>query len=819
MSYFGVARHVPHATDGARRARRARIDPHAHPRSVREGAVVKAWSCGRFVASVVAGAVLAACSAAQVEKTYVPPSLEAGVDATAPAADAGDARPDAGPAHIPDAGTWSDARAVHVCPVRYRWTPRAGENPRRVALAGSFNAFALPGQALERFPGEVAFTTTLNLAPGSYAYKVVVDGDWRLDEGEGRRIYEAGVENSMLVVADCNYPSVEVVVTHTARAGRNQGRFSATFRAIKAETGAPVQELRVVDRHDFGASAPVTVPVDPATGEARIELGPLADGRHSLDVTVADALGRRSAVRHLVTWIEETPFAWRDGVIYMAMIDRFADGDSAGNPTPIAGVDPRADFQGGDLWGLRDQVRAGTLDRLGGRAVWLSPFHRNPAGAYLASNGSTRVSGYHGYWPVKAREVDPRIGGEAALRAFVKEAHAHGIRVLQDFVVNHVHQEHEYVQSHPDWFRTGCVCGTPGCDWTGRRIDCLFAPYLPDVNWSVPAAAEQFVEDASFWLDSFELDGLRVDAVKHVEDAAAQNLAAMVRSRFEGAGTRMFLTGETAMGWSECTPPQCPGNEENYGTIRRYLGPHGLDGQFDFVLFHAVTGSVFAYEDRGLAHLDYWTRASLATYQQDAIMTPYVGSHDTTRFATMATYRGQPGFPRGDAFRQWDAAPTAPADAAAHARHRLAFSWLLTIPGAPLIYYGDEYGETGASDPNNRVAWRGAGALSSDERTTRTHLEKLGQARAELAPLRHGDYKMIVSSDDFLVFSRTTSAGEAAVVLLARTAGARHVALPPALASQIRTPLRDRLTGAVVPLVGSALDVNLPAHGAMVLAP
>ena len=536
-------------------------------------------------------------------------------------------------------------------------------------------------------------------------------------------------------------------------------------------------------------------------------------------MTVTDAAGRASETVHLVTWVEAERFAWNDAVIYMAMIDRFADGDASSNAAPIGGVDRRADFQGGDLWGLRDAVRSGTFDRLGVRALWLSPFHRNPQGAYNAADGVTKVTGYHGYWPVKAREVDPRIGGADALKALVKEAHAHGIRILQDFVVNHVHQEHEYVQAHPEWFRTGCVCGTANCDWTTHRLDCLFASYLPDVNWSVPAASRAFVEDASYWLDTFELDGLRVDAVKHVEDAAVRNLVAMARSRFEGAGTRVFLTGETAMGWSECTAPNCPGNDENYGTINRYLGAQGLDGQFDFVLFHAATASVFAYEDRGLAHADYWTKASLISYPADAIMTPYIGSHDTSRFATVATYRGQPGFSRGEAFRQWDAPAAVAADAEAFGRTRGALAWLLTIPGAPLLYYGDEYGAVGAADPNNRAAWRGAATLSAEETTTRGLVEKLGQARMELPALRRGGYRTLVATDDFLAFSRELPTGEAAVVALARTAGARRVVLPPSLAARFSGSLRDRLSGAVVPVSSNALALTLPAHGAMVLAP
>ena len=64
--------------------------------------------------------------------------------------------------------------------------------------------------------------------------------------------------------------------------------------------------------------------------------------------------------------------------------------------------------------------------------------------------------------------------------------------------------------------------------------------------------------------------------------------------------------GETAMGWSDCADP-C--NDENYGTISRYIGPFGLDGQFDFVLYHGVSYRTFAYGDKGMLHADYWIAA------------------------------------------------------------------------------------------------------------------------------------------------------------------------------------------------------------------
>ena len=81
---------------------------------------------------------------------------------------------------------------------------------------------------------------------------------------------------------------------------------------------------------------------------------------------------------------------------------------------------------------------------------------------------------------------------------------------------------------HPDWFRSDCVCAIdPGCGWSERPLDCLFAPYLPDINWRVRDAERQFVADAVYWVAEYGVDGYRIDAVKHVERTFLQALRAV----------------------------------------------------------------------------------------------------------------------------------------------------------------------------------------------------------------------------------------------------------------------------------------------------
>ncbi|MEO6420430.1 MAG: alpha-amylase family glycosyl hydrolase [Polyangiaceae bacterium] len=550
----------------------------------------------RVLLFAAAALSFAACNADSSDG-YMPPSVglnDAGSEGSV--GEGGLPLGDAGPGEV----------TAVSCTTTFHYVPPAGRIVHGAQLTGEWNAFAKPGVAMTGPAADGSFTAGIELPAGLVGYKLLLDGTYEMDPGARLRKWAGGVENSAVRIPDCHVPALSLTDKALTRAAAGQGRFVANVHYIDAAdlAGIDPASVKATLRKDDVAS-PATVKVDGT--HLSIDAPSLADGKYTILVSANDKRGIAAKPLRLVFWVESAPFDWHDAVIYMAMTDRMKDGDPSNNMAPIAGVDPRVQFQGGDFDGVRSVIASGALDQLGVRAIWLTPLQTNPQGAFAAADGIHQVTGYHGYWPIKGREVEARLGGEVALKKLVKEAHAHGIRILQDFVVNHVHKEHEYFTAHPEWFRTGCQCGTANCDWTEHRLDCLFADYLPDVNWTVPAVGEQYGDDAVYWLDTFDLDGLRMDAVKHVEDVATVNLSARIRDEFEAAGTKVFLTGETAMGWSDCGLA-C--NQSQYDTISHYIGPNDLDGQFDFVLYAAVPYNVFDSSAKGFIHADYWTQAS-----------------------------------------------------------------------------------------------------------------------------------------------------------------------------------------------------------------
>ena len=613
-----------------------------------------------------------------------------------------------------------------------------------LTYTGSATAVQLVGEwdwdtPLEMNLANGVWTVDLDAPEGLYCYKFVVDGTYIFDPANPERVYCDDIENSLLRVDDHLRPQYSANIVGD--------ELHVVYHA--GSSGAS---------HDGTPSALSGATWDGASSTWTLDLTQLEDGKHSLLVEGFDVEGNPAYDLLVPFWRgPHASFVWEDALIYMVMTDRFVNANMS-NDGVATGAAQGADWQGGDFAGVTEKIESGYFADLGVNALWLTPFNTAANGTGKAADGVHDVAAFHGYWPTEARGVEPRLGTPEELHAMVDAAHDAGIRVMMDFVVNHVHEDHEYFEAHPEWFNAGCICGQANCDWTEHRLDCQFTAYMPDVNWKNRNASEQFIADALWWMETYDLDGARIDAVKHVENLAVSNLVAQINERFETVGTDVYLKGETAMGWSGHS---LEANQAQYDAINAYMGPEGLDGQADFVLYHAVVDNVFVSGNENYQHLDYWTNRSQDQYTAGSLMVPYVGSHDVSRL----TSRADSG--TGDAYNQWaeDGLPGQPGDVSAYHAALQAYGWLLTTPGAPLLYYGDEYGEYGGADPDNRHMYRNESEWSGNEASLYENISQLGQLRLDSIALRQGAYSTRLSMANLLVYNMTHDDQTMSVVL------------------------------------------------------
>tara|TARA_B100001741_G_scaffold112163_1_gene92152 strand:- start:1445 stop:3835 length:2391 start_codon:yes stop_codon:yes gene_type:complete len=564
------------------------------------------------------------------------------------------------------------------------------------------------------------WSASVPLSEGLYCYKFIVDGQYIFDPNNSYRGFCDGIENSVIRVGEIAPLSHQII--------------GDKLVVSSIENPNP--------SHDFIQNAQVW----------ELDLTTLPDGKHNI---ILNADGKESLA---VFWTgPNADFIWDDALIYMVMTDRFVNGNTS-NDGPSTGAEPEADWMGGDLEGITQMIDSGYFNDMGVNVLWISPFNTNPNGSYIAADGQHQVSGYHGYWPIEPRQIDPRFGTEQDLEQMIDTAHDAGIRVMADFVINHVHEDHVYAQEHPEWFNQGCICGTSECGWDERRLDCLFMDYMPDLDWKNRNASEQMISDALWWAETFDLDGLRVDAVKHVDEHAISNLATRINERFEATGNDFYLKGETAMGWSGHSLEE---NAEQYGTINRYIGNNSLDGQADFVLYHAVVDNVFTTGNMDYYHLDYWTNRSQDQYVEGAVMVPYLGSHDSSRY--LSRIEGD-----GTQWNQWEEQnlPNTPSSQS-YQNAEQGIAWLLTTPGAPMIYMGDEFGQHGGADPDNRrmIGELLPDNLSSQQIELQSFTQSLANIRLENEVLRRGHYSTFHVEQDLLAFEMSDEDNSLLIIL------------------------------------------------------
>jgi len=419
---------------------------------------------------------------------------------------------------------------------------------------------------------------------------------------------------------------------------------------------------------------------------------------------------------------------WRDAVLYFVMIDRFANGNP-GNDQPVGGLETPAEYQGGDFVGLRQKIEEGYFDQLGINAIWITSPLDNADFRGWGSDGH-QYSGYHGYWPRDLDIVENRLGTEAELKAVVDAAHAHNINVIVDYVMNHVADDSPVYAQHPGWFWPNdngaggdCLCGG-GCNWDDPfdRKRCWFTSYLPDFDFRNDDARRYSVANAIDWAKRIGADGYRLDAIKHVEDAWLTDLRARLNG--EVAWDQVFyLVGETYTG--------------DRDLIRYYVDPaRMLDGQFDFPLRAQILGNILRRAG-SMADLAGFLSTNDSYYGAGAIMSTFIGNHDVPRAIHMAEDTPLFGDWDDGKNRAWFNQPALPGTANPFQRLAVAYTLLYTSPGVPMLYYGDEIGQPGAGDPDNRrfMQWSN---YSADQIWLRDRLSKLAQVRREHAALRRG---------------------------------------------------------------------------------
>lgn len=367
-------------------------------------------------------------------------------------------------------------------------------------------------------------------------------------------------------------------------------------------------------------------------------------------------------------------------VLYLIMTDRFAQSEKAPAVSEAERQLPRG-WHGGDLAGIREHTDY--LKQLGVTAVWTTP---------VVSNGAMPES-YHGYAATDLYAVDPHFGTLADYRQLSDALHAQGLKLVIDLVPNHIGVQHPWVKDPPapEWLHGSIenhraieydfyhLVDPHATDASWRGITSgWFTDAMPDLNQENPLVATYLIQNAIWWIETANLDGIRLDTFPYVDRAYWQQFHSVLHQLYP----HLTTVGEVFHRDPEVTSFFA-------GGVAHRGVDTGLDTPFDFPVYFTLR-DVLAH-DKPMTDLAAVLRQD-ALYPHPERLVHFIGNHDTTRFITEAG---------GSA-----------------ARLKMALGLGATLRGMPQIYSGDEIGMSGKEDPDNRHDY--PGGFKGDKRSAFT---------------------------------------------------------------------------------------------------
>ncbi len=366
-----------------------------------------------------------------------------------------------------------------------------------------------------------------------------------------------------------------------------------------------------------------------------------------------------------------TADAWRQQVIYLALPDRFSNGNTANDNAGAANCFDPANpnkFHGGDLAGVQNKLSY--IQDLGATAVWLTP-------VYTQVGVVGTSCGYHGYWPNYTNpantNVEPKLGSNADLTNLINTLHSstYNMKFVMDMVVNHAGYNAAIASSNPSWFHSDCQ---------GNDILCPLAG-LPDFRQEDPAVATYLTNASKAWVSAFPIDSIRMDTIKHVPLSYWQNSWV---PGVNAARAGMFLFGEAFL-------------DSNASQLKPFLDA-GFDSTFNFPMRKALVDSIGTAGSLNILASSVQDTVSTLGIDRALLQVTLLDNHDVPRFLNAPGM----GVPEVEIRR----------------RYNMSMVALMSLPGIPQIYYGNELGVYGGNDPDNRKdmpswAWTDAGRNST----------------------------------------------------------------------------------------------------------
>jgi alpha-amylase len=550
----------------------------------------------------------------------------------------------------------------------------------------------------------------------------------------------------------------------------------------------------------------------------------------ALAVSLMLAFGSATAAAPVTTPLKGKPFTWENATVYFLLTDRFNNGNPA-NDHAYGRKDDAAvarGFMGGDLAGVTQKIKEGYFDDLGVDAIWITP----PVEQIHAptDEGTGKTYGFHGYWARDFTNVDANLGTEKDLHELVDAAHARGIRVLLDVVMN---QTGPVTFDDPVW-PAAWVRTSPACTYKdmATTVSCTLVKNLPDFRTDSmekvdlpPALVAKWKKEGRYeretaelndffkrtgyprapryyqikwhadWVRKYGFDGFRADTVKHVEPGAWKDLKKVASAAYED--------------WKKANPTKRVGDLPFFMTAETYGYSVKAGREFTY-----DGGAKVDYYDNGFDSMINFSMAGDARQGYEQLFSSYSAAlHGPLRGYSVLNYLDS--HDDGNPFDELRQHPLESANK------------LMLAPGQAQIYYGDETARVlkiaGAEGDANLRSFMNWDQLKNNTRVglygvadVRDHWARLGRFRHAHPAVGAGVHQMLAASP--YTFKRTYEKDGVTdrVVVALDLPQDRAVAIPVAGVFSDGQTVRDWYTGKSAVVAGGKVQFELRAPVALI---
>ena len=607
------------------------------------------------------------------------------------------------------------------------------------------------------------------LESGRTYYRYKVGDEYILDKYNDKQEQKEGNDYSYIEYYKLN-ATIQAEVMNASFNYNENNVVKFTVNQDENETKNETKKMEVasasIDVSSLGGSSTLAIVPDLQAVTATTDT---SLGKKTLPIVVTDQYGNEYSTSVQVEVTARTrknakDFDWDESVIYFMVTDRFFDGNESNNTASGAqtyGKDNAGLYHGGDFAGITQKLDY--LEDLGINTIWITPIVENIPGVTVTDTGKEDVpynAAYHGYWASDFTKLNPTLGTKEEFQTLIDQAHNRGIRIMVDIVVNHAGYDTKFgdmIRSEDDV--------VSGSDQKDSLSD------LPDFKTEDPAVSAQLVKWQTQWVKDFGIDYFRVDTVKHVENdtwAELKNALTEVDSDFK-------MIGEYAGG----------GYASNGNTLGTGEMDSDLDFDFNDQAANFVKGNISSVEN---------FLASRNSALNNTYMTgQFLGSHDEDGFKQKLLDGGMK-------------------EDAATAASMVAASLQITAKGQPVIYYGEEIGQTGLNNypyQTNRYDFDWS-IVSNDNKTYQHYKKMLSIRNAYTDVFARGDRKTILASDEngYDIVSRSYKGTKLYVGLNIKDV-AQTVEIP--VSENNGTVLKDLYSGKTYTVSNGKIKVIIPA--------